>query len=72
MSKATLSREYIIKQFDFQLDSMDGDLEVVGYKFLPSEVLKSCDPIAYREELFNWLDAEIRDGQFPEEARDLV
>ena len=42
--------------FDSVLDDGQEVIEIRGIKLLPSEVLKNCDPIAYNEELANFLD----------------
>lgn len=35
-------------EFDEFLDEIEGSITVAGMEFLPSDILKSCDPVAYR------------------------
>ena len=35
-------------EFDEFLDEIEGSITVVGMEFFPSDILKSCDPVAYR------------------------
>ena len=46
-----------IEQFNELLD-MDGEIEVGGVSFLPSQILRELDPIAFREGLLNYVDDE--------------
>ena len=46
-------------QFDECLDEA-GSIEVAGCTFYPSQVLKECDPIAYRCGLNDFADFEFR------------
>ena len=44
------SFEYEISESDFDevLDEIEESVTICGMKFYPSDILKSCDPIAYR------------------------
>lgn len=44
------SFEYEISESDFDdfLDEIEESVNVCGMEFYPSDILKSCDPIAYR------------------------
>ena len=35
-------------EFNDMLDSCEGSVNVYGMEFFPSDILKSCDPVAYR------------------------
>ena len=35
-------------EFDEFLDEIESSVTVAGMEFLPSDILKSCDPVAYR------------------------
>ena len=35
-------------EYDEMLDEIEGSITVVGMEFFPSDILKSCDPVAYR------------------------
>jgi len=45
-------------QFDDFLNEVNGDIHIGNLTYTTSQVLKEVDPIAYREEFLNWLDAE--------------
>ena len=42
--------EYEVSESDFDeyLDEVEGRVTVAGMEFYPSDILKSCDPVAYR------------------------
>ena len=42
--------EYEVSESDFDeyLDEVEGSVTVAGMEFYPSDILKSCDPVAYR------------------------
>ena len=46
-------------QFDECLDA-EGSIKVAGCTFYPSQILKACDPIAYRCGLNDFADFEFR------------
>mgnify|MGYP003495615373 CR=1 FL=1 len=58
--------------YDNELEDMFNDLlddttpviEILGFSYSPSRVLKEVDPIAYNEEFSNWLDNECSEGVF--------
>ena len=35
-------------EYDEMLDEIEGSITVAGMEFFPSDILKSCDPVAYR------------------------
>jgi len=37
-----------------------------GVEYYPADIIKSCDPIAYRAGKVDWLSAQIEDGIFVE------
>jgi len=45
------------EEFDRMLDD-GGDINIGGLDYAPSFALKNVDPIAYREGLLNYIDAE--------------
>lgn len=47
--------------FDDHLNS-EGMVTVAGLEFTPSDVLKECDPTAYRVHLNDWLSGEMQEG----------
>lgn len=53
-------------------DNVYGLVNVCGYDYAASTALLRLDPVAYRQGLLDWVDAEVEDGNLPEEARDLV
>lgn len=52
--------------YDTYLDDCHCIIEVCGYSYLPSDVLKSVDPVAYNTELSNYIDSLLEDGQYIE------
>ena len=50
---------YDVEQaFNEMLDECYPCIEIGFLPFSPSEVLFSCDPVAYRTELMDWLDSD--------------
>jgi hypothetical protein len=49
------------KQFDAYLDEIYEDVEILGNTYGNGWALKRIDPIAYDQELINWVDANIDD-----------
>ena len=43
--------------FDDFLDESASMFEIFGMKYVPSYILRECDPIAYRVTLSDWLDS---------------
>lgn len=50
---------YLHKDFDETLDECIGSYILQGMEFLPSDVLKKCDPVAYRCEYVDYIDILI-------------
>lgn len=50
------TREELIAQFDEYLDMTQPEVEIMGATFYPSDILKYCDPVMYREEFNNYID----------------
>ena len=44
----TFEYEASESEFDEFLDDIEGGITVAGMEFFPSDILKSCDPVAYR------------------------
>ena len=44
----TFEYEASESEFDEFLDEIEGSITVAGMEFFPSDILKSCDPVAYR------------------------
>lgn len=42
--------------WDEWLDDVGGDITVLGMTFLPSDILRNCDPVAYRCGFNDWAD----------------
>lgn len=61
MSKQ-ITEEQLIEQFDDFLDAIYPEAKIGTHSFLPSQVLKNTDPIAYRTDLADYADALSRDG----------
>lgn len=50
---------------DFYDDLLDeqGEIEIGIYKFLPSQILKKCDPVAYDQGLLDFADYMISNAE---------
>lgn len=61
------SYEELLREFEGDFTSYfndaQDDVEVAGMTFYAAEVLKACDPIAYREEFLAYLDGLLRDAE---------
>ena len=65
MSKYTiLSEREAMESFDSMLDDCMEPIRMGYLEFLPSEVLKKMDPIAYREDFLNYVNGMAEDGAF--------
>lgn len=53
-----MSEREAAEAFDDFLDEVYGSVTVAGYTMDTSTVLRSADPIAYRQEFLDWLDAD--------------
>jgi hypothetical protein len=53
--------------FDAFLDENSLEIIIGTLIYSPSEVLKAVDPIAYKEEYFNWLNQEVEEGRLDED-----
>lgn len=57
MIKETITLADAADMFDDCLNSdVNGSVTIAGIEFLASEILKRCDPVAYRCALNNYLD----------------
>jgi hypothetical protein len=45
----------VIEYYDEMLDEQ-GEIEIGIYRFLPSQILKMCDPVAYHQGLLDFED----------------
>jgi hypothetical protein len=61
-TKLKLTEEGLSNYFDEMLDEGDKVITIAGYTFSPSQVLKECDPTAYRCEMANFADTLIECG----------
>ncbi len=52
----------IIEYYDEMLDEQ-GEIEIGIYKFLPSQILKMCDPVAYHQGLLDFEDYLIENEE---------
>ena len=63
-----LSYKQLCDMFDECFDDCTPDVVFGCLTYLPSDVLKSVDPIAYREEVINYIDSLLTDEQIYEHA----
>jgi len=52
--------------YDEMLDDCYGTIDVCGYSYSPSEVLKAVDPVAYNIEVNDYISSLLEDGQYIE------
>ena len=57
-------REMIEQMVDEMLDADGQVITIVGITFLPSQILKEMDPIAYEQEINDFIDSQIEDLRF--------
>ena len=50
----TYTEEYLQESFDVALDDIYGSFKIGSHTFFASDILKSCDPIAYRCDLLDY------------------
>ena len=61
--------DYTERNYDDELDETYQDYEIMGLSFSASQVLKECDPIAYRCGLNDLADSELREANRQLETR---
>ena len=61
--------DYAERNYDDELDEVCQDYEIMGLSFSASQVLKECDPIAYRCGLNDLADSELREANRQLETR---
>ena len=57
----TYTEQVLIDSFEMALDDIFGSFKIGTMEFFASDILKSCDPIAYRGELLNYEDTFFSD-----------
>ena len=57
-------RKMIEQMVDEMLDADGQVITIVGITFLPSQILKEMDPIAYEQEINDFIDSQIEDLRF--------
>lgn len=50
------------EMFDNMLDECFEAVNICGWKYLPSRILREVDPVAYRCNFSDWLDSQLTDG----------
>ena len=59
--------DYTEEDFSTVLDETEGDIECCGFRFCSSEVMKKCDPIAFRTMYLDWVN-----NRMEEDRRDAI
>lgn len=57
-----LSESDLETMFDDMLDETNERVKIGQLEYLPSDVLRSVDPVAHRCGFVDWLDSEISEG----------
>lgn len=52
--------------FSEVLDSTHDDIIICSYTYNTSDALKKIDPIAFRQEMLNYIDSLLQDGDYTE------
>lgn len=65
-----LSEWYMEEQYDLLLDDCHDVIQIGGVSLMPSDVLKSTDPIAYRVGFHDYVDAQVADEVWVEVVAD--
>lgn len=60
--------DYAEREYDDELDETHQDYEIMGLSFSASQVLKECDPIAYKCGLNDFANSELREANRQLEA----
>ena len=63
-------RKMIEQMVDEMLDADGQVITIVGITFLPSQILKEMDPIAYGMAIDDYIDSQIEDLQYDLERLD--
>lgn len=58
---AAVPEHELMAWFHEYLENTTEPVDVIGYMLCPADILKQCDPVAYREEYLSWLDSKVRD-----------
>lgn len=66
MASTNYTEQAALEEFDRFTNNGVPTVQIRSYEFLPSDVLKTMDPVAYREEFLNWCDKCCIDIDFPE------
>ena len=64
MTPTVLSEREAMESFDELLNECNPEYTMGYLSFLPSDILKSCDPVAYREDFLNYVNSMAEDGAF--------
>lgn len=67
----SLTEEEANKMYDESLNEL-GEIQIGNLSFMPSEILKKLDPIAYRMGFLDYVDIMLEDGQISQEIADKV
>jgi hypothetical protein len=65
-AKLHISENDLVNLFDEYLDETQEKVNVIGLEYLPSTILKTVDPIAYRVNISDFYDS-IRDDYLCED-----
>lgn len=58
-----MTEEEWAEQFDEMLDDCYEPFRMGGFTFYASDILKSCDPIAYDIELCDYIDSQMEEEE---------
>lgn len=61
--------DYAEHNYDNELDETYQDYEIMGLSFSASQVLKECDPTAYRCGMNDLIDSKLKEANYQLETR---
>ena len=61
-----LSEHELERMFEEFLDDVEGQVQILGYEYYVSNILKDIDREVYKESFLEWLDSEVENGHIRE------
>ena len=61
-----LSEYELERMFDEYIDDVEGQVQIMGYEYYVSNIMKDVDKVVYREAFLEWLNSEVENGHIRE------
>ncbi len=65
-------RNYCEENYDDWLDEINEEVHIGSLTFYPSQILRECDPIAYRVGLDDYVNSEYEESEYELESSDFI